>query len=323
MSKTNFKKIFDSFSDLTILVVGDAMIDSYMWGNIHRQSPEAPIPIVDIELHERKLGGAANVALNIKSLGAKPILCSVIGNDDKGMIELMNEVGLSTQGILKEDRKTTVKTRVISKNKHQLRIDEEDTFNIKSEDMFIQKCKALIREVDAIIFQDYNKGVLTAKVISSLIEEAKKNNIHTLVDPKKENYFEYKNVSLFKPNLKELTQNTNLNVEKLDFDDIANLVDTQRKELNAKHFLLTLSEKGIFLKNSFSSIKNEVFIKDIVDVSGAGDSVIAIAALGLCSNLSDKDFVQLCNLTGGIACLNVGVNPIDKEILLSETNRLF
>jgi len=323
LSKTNFKKIFDTFTDLTILVVGDAMIDSYMWGNIHRQSPEAPIPIVDIELDERKLGGAANVALNIKSLGANPILCSVIGNDDKGMIDLMNEVGLSTQGILKEDRKTTVKTRVISNNKHQLRVDEEDTFNIKSEDEFIQSCIALMQEVDAIIFQDYNKGVLTAKVISSLIEEAKRNNIHTLVDPKKENYFEYKNVSLFKPNLKELTQNTNLNVEKLDFDDIANLVDTQRKELNAKHFLLTLSEKGIFLKNSFSSIKNEVFIKDIVDVSGAGDSVIAIAALGLCSNLSDEDFVQLCNLTGGIACLNVGVNPIDKEILLSETNRLF
>ena len=323
MSKTNFKKIFDTFTDLTILVVGDAMIDSYMWGNIHRQSPEAPIPIVDIELDERKLGGAANVALNIKSLGANPILCSVIGNDDKGMIDLMNKVGLSTQGILKEDRKTTVKTRVISNNKHQLRVDEEDTFNIKSEDEFIQSCIALMQEVDAIIFQDYNKGVLTAKVISSLIEEAKRNNIHTLVDPKKENYFEYKNVSLFKPNLKELTQNTDLDIEKLNFDDIINLVDTQRKELDAKHFLLTLSEKGIYLKNSFSSIKNEVFIKDIVDVSGAGDSVIAIAALALCSKLSDNDFVQLCNLTGGIACLNVGVNPIDKQILLSETTRLF
>ena len=174
MSLNNWKSIFDGFEKFKVLIVGDAMIDAYMWGNINRQSPEAPIPIVDITKHEKCLGGAANVAINIKALGAEPILCSVIGNEKDAFYQLMKEEGLLTQGILTDDRKTTIKTRVISEGKHQLRIDEEDVFPIKNEDNFIKNTIALMVDVDVIIFQDYNKGVLTEKVINELINESKR-----------------------------------------------------------------------------------------------------------------------------------------------------
>ncbi|MDG1917488.1 MAG: bifunctional ADP-heptose synthase [Flavobacteriales bacterium] len=320
--KINWHNIFNDFAKIKVLIIGDAMIDSYMWGSINRQSPEAPIPIVDVEKHEKRLGGAANVASNIKALGGTPILCSVIGNDDKGFFDLMKAEKLSTEGILQEDRKTTLKTRIISENKHQLRVDEEDTFSISNESDFIQHTKHLMKDVQIVIFQDYNKGVLSKNIISELISSAKKLNIPVLVDPKKDNYWEYKGVDLFKPNSKELTESNSSDNDSLSLDSLAHIVSYQRKQLDAKAFLLTLSEKGVYIQTENESTHYPAFKRNIVDVSGAGDAVIATAALALAKNINFNAIAQLANLAGGLSCESVGVNPLDKDMLLKEASRL-
>jgi len=320
--KIDWHNIFNDFAKIKVLIIGDAMIDSYMWGCINRQSPEAPIPIVDIEKYEKRLGGAANVASNIKALGGTPILCSVIGNDDKGFFDLMKAEKLSTEGILQEDRKTTLKTRIISENKHQLRVDEEDTFSISNESDFIQHTKHLMKDVQIVIFQDYNKGVLSKNIISELISSAKKLNIPVLVDPKKDNYWEYKGVDLFKPNSKELTESNSSDNDSLSLDSLAHIVSYQRKQLDAKAFLLTLSEKGVYIQTENESTHYPAFKRNIVDVSGAGDAVIATAALALAKNINFNAIAQLANLAGGLSCESVGVNPLDKDMLLKEASRL-
>lgn len=320
--KINWHNIFNDFAKIKVLIIGDAMIDSYMWGSINRQSPEAPIPIVDVEKHEKRLGGAANVASNIKALGGTPVLCSVIGNDDKGFFDLMKAEKLSTEGILQEDRKTTLKTRIISENKHQLRVDEEDTFSISNESDFIQHTKHLMKDVQIVIFQDYNKGVLSKNIISELISSAKKLNIPVLVDPKKDNYWEYKGVDLFKPNSKELTESNSSDNDSLSLDSLAHIVSYQRKQLDAKAFLLTLSEKGVYIQTENESTHYPAFKRNIVDVSGAGDAVIATAALALAKNINFNAIAQLANLAGGLSCESVGVNPLDKDMLLKEASRL-
>jgi rfaE bifunctional protein kinase chain/domain len=320
--KINWHNIFNDFAKIKVLIIGDAMIDSYMWGSINRQSPEAPIPIVDVEKHEKRLGGAANVASNIKALGGTPILCSVIGNDDKGFFDLMKAEKLSSEGILQEDRKTTLKTRIISENKHQLRVDEEDTFSISNESDFIQHTKHLMKDVQIVIFQDYNKGVLSKNIISELISSAKKLNIPVLVDPKKDNYWEYKGVDLFKPNSKELTESNSSDNDSLSLDSLAHIVSYQRKQLDAKAFLLTLSEKGVYIQTENESTHYPAFKRNIVDVSGAGDAVIATAALALAKNINFNAIAQLANLAGGLSCESVGVNPLDKDMLLKEASRL-
>ena len=173
-------KLFNEFNSKKVLVIGDSMIDAYMFGEINRISPEAPVPVVEIKYHENRLGGAANVALNLKSLGAKPILCSVIGKDGNGILlkKLMDNAKLSTIGIItSENKKTTIKTRVIADKKHQLRVDEEDTNQINNESKFIKLIKKLICEVDVVIMQDYNKGVLTQKVINETIKIAEKTGV--------------------------------------------------------------------------------------------------------------------------------------------------
>lgn len=322
MNLNNWKSIFDGFEKFKVLIVGDAMIDAYMWGNINRQSPEAPIPIVDITKHEKRLGGAANVAINIKALGAEPILCSVIGNDKDAFFQLMKEEGLSAQGILTDDRKTTIKTRVISEGKHQLRIDEEDVFPIKNEDDFIKNTMALMVDVDVVIFQDYNKGVLTGKVVNALVTESKRLDKLTLVDPKKDNYWSYKNVDLFKPNLNELNQISDNNIEATQIEELTQEVSAQQQKLNAKYFMLTLSQFGIHIQDENNCHRFPAFERDVIDVSGAGDCVIATASLALASRLSSENIAQLSNLAGGLSCEKVGVNPIEKENLLKEANRL-
>ena len=318
---TDWYSIFNNFKKIKVLIVGDSMIDSYMWGSINRQSPEAPIPIVDIEKYEKRLGGAANVAANIKALGATPILCSVIGNDDKGFFDLMKRENLSTEGILIEERKTTIKTRIISENKHQLRVDEEDTFPINNESDFIKHSIDLMNNVNVVIFQDYNKGVLTKYVIDNLVKFALKKKIPTLVDPKKENYWQYKGINIFKPNITELIE-SNAKEEELCLENISKIVTKQRKRLNTKLFLLTMSEKGMFIQTKSEEHYLPAHNRKIIDVSGAGDAVIATAALALAQKLDHQNLAQLANLAGGLSCEKVGVNPVDRENLLNEAIRL-
>ena len=317
----DIKILFQGFNDKRVLIVGDSMIDTYMWGEINRMSPEAPVPIVEVKKHEDRLGGAANVALNLKSLGATPILCSVIGTGNRGSIfkKLMHDSKLSTEGIISTNtRKTTIKTRVISENKHQLRIDEEDSFPIIEEKDFLKLTINLMVNIDVIILQDYNKGVLTDKVIKGVIYAANKKEIPTIVDPKKLNFKSYKNCTIFKPNLDEIKEGMKIDFNANDLKEIRKVTENLRIQLCANAVLLTLSEKGICINTEKELKHTQAFKRNIIDVSGAGDTVISVASLCLASKFNYNDLSILSNLAGGIVCEEVGVVTINKEKLLSQ-----
>ena len=320
----DFDTLFSGFISKKVLVVGDAMIDAYMWGEINRMSPEAPVPVVEVKKHENRLGGAANVALNLQSMGATPILCSVIGNDSQSILfkELIQNANLSNKGLLtSKERRTTLKTRVIAENKHQLRIDEEDTHPITCETEFLNLIQELIADVDVVILQDYNKGVLTAKVIAKVIEIANTKNIPTIVDPKKQNFLAYKNCTIFKPNLAEIKAGMNIDFNPDITQEIEKAAADLRELLNAKGVLLTLSGRGICINTKENFTHTPAFKRNIIDVSGAGDTVVSVAALCLASNMNLNDLSVLSNLAGGLVCEEVGVVPIQKEKLLIEAKK--
>jgi rfaE bifunctional protein kinase chain/domain len=325
--------LFLGFNDKKIIIIGDVMIDSYLWGSVDRISPEAPVPIVAVEKRENRLGGAANVGLNIKSLGATPYLCSVIGNDLKGneYIQLMNECDLPLDGIIQSNKRiTTTKFRVIGNNTQMLRVDEEINTNLEKDEQsqLLNKITELINDknIDAIIFQDYDKGVIDERLISSVVEIANKKEIPVVVDPKKRNFLSYKNVSMFKPNLKEIKEGLNINFDVSNREETENAVSKLQEVLNAKIVLNTLSEYGIFVRwkeeNEFKSEIIGAHLRNIADVSGAGDTVISVASLCLASNTNITNMAAISNLAGGLVCEEVGVVPIDKNKLQDEVNRL-
>ncbi len=317
----NFDKIFNSFKSKKILIVGDLMIDSYRWGHVERQSPEAPVPIVNLEKKEDRLGGAGNVALNIKALGAKPILCSVIGKDFSGnkMLELLRQENLCTNGIIiDETRKTTTKTRIIN-NEHLLRIDDEDLFDIKDEQNLLDLIYSKIDDVDIIILQDYNKGVLTENLITNIIKKANQKKIPIIVDPKKKNFKKYKNCTLFKPNLKETVEALNFKID--DLNDITKAAKKLKEIIKCDIVLITLSENGICVDFNNKFIHTKALQRNIVDISGAGDTVLAVASLCYSINMNIDDLCKLCNISGGLVCEKVGVVTINKKELIKEANK--
>ena len=317
----NIKKLFQTFNDKKVLIIGDSMIDAYLWGEVNRTSPEAPVPIVEVKKHENRLGGAANVALNLKALGANPILCSVIGTGERGVlfVKLMKESNLSTEGILSTNkRKTTIKTRVIAENRHQLRIDEEETSPIEQAEEFLKLTISLINDIDVVILQDYNKGVLTSEIIEKVIGSANKKGIPTIVDPKKLNFNSYKNCTIFKPNLAEIKTGMKVDFDANNIAEIEKATSELRKKISAKGVLLTLSEKGICINSEKEFKYTPAFKRNIIDVSGAGDTVISVASLCLASKMDYTDLSVLSSLAGGLVCEEVGVMPINKEKLLEQ-----
>ena len=325
----NYKDLFDKFNGLRILVIGDVMLDAYVMGKVNRISPEAPVPIVSLENEDARIGGAGNVALNLLALGAKPIICGVIGEDFSGdkLLNLFEKNGISTDGLVKSMvRKTTVKTRVISNKQQLLRIDSESTFPLlESEEIKLNNTiqNIINQGVDGIIFEDYNKGVLTDSVIQNTIKIAKEKDIPTAVDPKKENFLSYKGVSLFKPNLKELKEGLNLN---FDFNSNKDLfekgIEVLEEKLQNEISFVTLSENGVFIKNQTEKYYVPAHMRSISDVSGAGDTVIAVATLCLISGASTKQIAQISNLAGGLVCEKSGVVSISKNDLLKEVSEL-
>ena len=325
----NYKDLFDKFNGLRILVIGDVMLDAYVMGKVNRISPEAPVPIVSLENEDARIGGAGNVALNLLDLGAKPIICGVIGEDSSGdkLLNLFEKNGISTDGLVKSiARKTTVKTRVISNKQQLLRIDSESTFPLlESEEIKLNNTiqNIINQGVDGIIFEDYNKGVLTDSVIQNTIKIAKEKDIPTAVDPKKENFLSYKGVSLFKPNLKELKEGLNLN---FDFNSNKDLfekgIEVLEEKLQNEISFITLSEYGVFIKNQTEKYYVPAHMRSISDVSGAGDTVIAVATLCLISGASTKQIAQISNLAGGLVCEKSGVVSISKNDLLKEVSEL-
>ena len=330
MNKSELNRIFESFSDYNILIIGDVMVDAYAWGEVDRISPEAPVPIFSCSSRENRLGGAANVALNIKSLGANPILCSVIGDDDRGkdFVNLLSEIQQEQSGIVvSSHRRTTVKTRFISNNQHVIRIDEEDTHELAddTETSFIKHVLNLLdsKNIDAIVFEDYDKGLITKKLIETVTDKAKQMEIPVLVDPKKRHYSDYKNVTLFKPNFKEFLEGSNLSIEKGDIDDLFRAAKQFQSEMGVDKLLITLSELGVFISNENTYEHIPAVVRKIADVSGAGDTVISVATLCLAAGMNAKEIAAISNLAGGIVCEIPVVVPIDKEQLLSESLKLY
>ncbi len=325
MTSKEINSIFEAFNNLNVLIVGDVMIDTYLWGKVERISPEAPVPIVAIHKKENRLGGAANVALNIQALGATPILCSVIGEDANAAIflGLLKQQKLPTKGILKSGTcLTTVKTRVVGNNHQMLRIDEEIECDLNGADnkRLLQSIEQIFdsTKIDVVIFEDYDKGTLTESLITAIITSAKKRNIPTTADPKKKNFRVYKNISLFKPNLKELREGLKLDIDTKNIGSLCKAVEVLQKEQNVGIALITLSEMGIYVNSKKEQHIVPAHIRNIADVSGAGDTVISVAALALALNLAPTMIATLANLAGGLVCEKLGAVPVDKKQLLSE-----
>ena len=329
IKKERIREIFKFFNNLNVLIIGDVMIDSYLWGKVSRISPEAPVPIVAVGKKERRLGGAANVALNIQALGANPVLCSVIGVDYEGQafMDLLKTQKLSQKGILKSrDRVTTVKTRVMGNNAQLLRVDEEEESDITPSEtqQLITLISYIINhdKIDVIIFEDYNKGLITPKLISKVVELAKDKGIPTCVDPKKKNFNSYKGVSLFKPNLKELREGIKLDIGGDNINELQRAVSSFRVKQKIETILVTLAEKGVITNSRKVKEHLPAHIRSIADVSGAGDTVISVASL--CRALECNDIVTaaISNLSGGLVCEQIGVVPVNKEQLLEEALKL-
>lgn len=325
MERQEIQALFDRFADKNIIIIGDVMIDSYMWGKVNRISPEAPIPVVSVSDKENRLGGASNVALNVKALGANPIMCSVVGDDDYAaeFLRLLEENNLTTKGILHSPfRRTSVKTRIISQSQHLLRVDEEDenALDAETETRLKAKFDELLEHYtpEAIIFEDYDKGVITPEIITHVVNKANKAGIFTAVDPKKRQFMDYVGVSLFKPNFKEMKEGMKAEFASDNLAAINGLTTKLMKDKQIDRILLTMADAGVVIAdaNEFTHIKAEV--RNIADVSGAGDTVIATATLCMCSACSLYDIAFISNMAGGLVCEYSGVVPIDRQELMDE-----
>lgn len=325
----DFNKLFKRFSDIKAGVIGDVMLDTYWWGDVDRISPEAPVPVVALKKKEYRMGGAANVAINVKSLGAKVSIFSLIGNDEDGQTleKLFKEQRISTDYLLKSNKRiTTSKTRIISRNQHMLRLDAEIVKELDPADES-RLIDAVTRYVEqekpqVMIFEDYNKGVLTTKVITEIIKVCRDKGVPTTVDPKRKNFFSFSGVSVFKPNLKEVREALNIIDDTLDEATLNKIHEQLKEQLQHEVSFITLSEKGVFYHDGNGGAIVPAHIRNIADVSGAGDTVIAVASLVYAATKDTRLMAEVANLAGGIVCEEVGTAAISKEKLLQECAEL-
>jgi len=325
MNKQQIKELFAQMNDLHVVVVGDVMLDNYWWGDVERISPEAPVPVVNIKKKESRLGGAANVALNCKSLGAHVSIASVLGKDSDGnlLIDLCKKAGLDTAMLMQSDeRQTTTKTRVLSRNQQMMRLDDEQTkeLHTQEEHPFIDLVLRMLQreKPQVLIFEDYNKGVLKENVIARITAHCKELGIITMVDPKKHNFLAYKDVTIFKPNLKEVREGLNLALDTVSLTELREAHQQLNEALGHQITFITLSEKGVFTTDGNQELISPSHIRNIADVSGAGDTVIATAALVFALSKDIKIMAEIANIAGGLVCEKVGVLPIDKQELETE-----
>ncbi len=318
-------QLFEQFRTLKVGVIGDIMLDSYMWGHVDRISPEAPVPVVLLDRKEYRLGGAANVALNLRSLGAPVSLFSVVGSDEEGdrLIKMLQEQSIQTNGLIQSNNRiTTNKTRIISRNQQMMRLDSETTRELNDADT--NRLLTAIEEYitkekpGVVILEDYNKGVLTGSVIEHVIALCKKHRVITAVDPKRKNFFAYKGVDIFKPNLKEAKDALNL-IGDQPLSELMPTVHTQlNEELNHRVSFITLSEKGVFYQQGDDRAIIPSHVRNISDVSGAGDTVIAVAALVYALTGDAQLMASISNIAGGLVCEEVGTVPVNSERLKQE-----
>lgn len=325
----NFEALFHRFTEIKVAVIGDIMLDSYWWGHVDRISPEAPVPVVALDKRELRIGGAGNVALNTISLGAPTTILSVIGNDDDGKLltGLLSQNGIDTGFIITApNRVTTNKTRIMSRNQQMLRLDCEVATDIDetTENALLHNVEQYFmqHQPNVLIFEDYNKGVLTPKIIQKTIALCKQYNVLTAVDPKKKNFLSFKGVDIFKPNLKEVKEGLNLLLEEVNQSVLEKIHAELANILAHKISLVTLSEKGVFYQYGNESKIIPTHVRNIADVSGAGDTVIAVASLVYAATYQIALAADMANIAGGLVCEEVGTAAIQKEKLLKECNIL-
>jgi rfaE bifunctional protein kinase chain/domain len=322
---TPLAELFAAFTNLHVLIVGDVMVDAYVWGRASRLSPEAPVPVVNVDRTENRLGGAANVALNVQALGATPLLCAVVGDDQGGdqLLRLLHENHLPDTGIIRSaHRPTTFKQRILAQGQQLVRIDSEVETDLNAEEaaQLLAAYDDLLPRADVVIFEDYDKGVLSEAIITQCIARARERGIPTVVDPKKKNFLAYRHCTLFKPNLKELREGLKLEFGAPDADrpGFEAAVARLREVLTPDIVLVTLSEHGVFAQQGAAKTYLPAHLRTISDVSGAGDTVISIAACCVALAQPAAFTAALANLGGGLVCEQVGVVPVEKQLLLAE-----
>ncbi len=325
ISEKRLLQLKKNFKDKRIAIIGDMMLDIYFWGDVKRISPEAPVPVIEVENEFYRFGGAANCAINISSLNGIAQPLGVIGYDNYGTIfnSLLSEQNISHQGIIEDDgRPTTAKTRVIADSQHIVRIDKEskETISKKTQDKIFKYLKSIIKDLDGIILQDYNKGVLSKSLIKQIITLSNKNNKLVTVDPKFNNFYAYKNVTVFKPNRKEAEDILGMKIS--TDNDVSYAGNILLKKLNAQNVLLTLGEDGIAVFEKGKPEKRmPTKARKVADVSGAGDTVISTLTMALAAGADIYEASYLANYAGGIVCEEVGIIPIEINKLFDTVKR--
>ncbi len=325
----DFKKLFSDFSSLRVGIIGDVMLDTYMWGRVDRISPEAPVPVVSLQNKEYRIGGAGNVALNCRSLNAKATLLTVTGDDADAQVlkELFEKNGIGTSYMITSaSRITTNKMRIISRSQQMMRLDAEITRDLDKEEelRFLQQVKTYLdkEQPQVIILEDYNKGVLTDTVIRQVISWCKEKQIMVAVDPKRRNFFSYIGVDIFKPNLKEVKEALNITAEGASEATMKSIHQELSRQLKHQISFITLSERGVFYQQGNEGHIIPSHIRNIADVSGAGDTVIAVASLVYAATRDVKLMAEMANIAGGLVCEELGTAAINKEKLLQECELL-
>lgn len=322
-------QLFKDFESLKVGVIGDVMLDTYLWGGVERISPEAPVPIVSVTKKEQRIGGAGNVALNLRSLGAQPFVITTVGDDEDAgcLTQLFADNGINTDYCRRSPHRiTTNKTRIISRNQQMMRLDAEitaDLLQAEQEDLLRNFRRFVESEApQAVILEDYNKGVLTESVIGEVIAVCKAHNVITAVDPKRKNFFAYRGVDVFKPNLKEVKDALNLLSAEASLPALRNIHTQLQQQLAHSISFITLSENGVFYQHGEGAAVIPSHIRNVADVSGAGDTVIAVAALVYAARRNVHLMAEMANIAGGLVCEEVGTAAIGKAALLHECERL-
>lgn len=321
--------IFRDMQKLKVGVIGDLMLDTYLMGKVDRISPEAPVPVISLQHREHRIGGAGNVALNAAALGATVSVMGVMGNDEEGNIlqSLFAEKNISTQYSFRSGQRiTTNKTRIISRNQQMMRVDAEvtDDLNIGEEKHLLEQIRRYItkEKPDVIILEDYNKGVLTEGIIDGTISLCKAHGILTAVDPKRKHFFAYQEVDIFKPNLKEVREALNLLPESVSLAHLQDIHQALSDKLQHRLSFITLSEHGVFYQEKDKAALLPSHMRNIADVSGAGDTVIAVASMVYAVSQSAHLMAEIANIAGGLVCEQVGTAAIDRVRLLQECELL-
>ncbi len=319
IEQQRFQQLRQQWNAKYVAVIGDVMLDHYYWGTVSRLSPEAPVPIVDLQDESFHLGGASNVANNLACLGLHPVIFGVVGNDDAGQMltALLEENGMENAGIIVDpDRPTTVKTRIIGNNQHIARLDRENRAALSTTltAQLIGILDSFASQLDAIIFQDYDKGVITPELIDTVKNIAQRFDLPIFVDPKYRNFFHYTDVTFFKPNKKEMQDAMHTPLSSLE--DVYQAGKQLRQRLHTDMLLVTLGAEGMVLFDNHDTATHiSTRARHVADVSGAGDTVIATFVAAFLGGAAHMEAALLANIAAGIVCEEPGIIPITLPML--------